>query len=220
MPTFAPSSSTPWSLKNPESQENQESPENPGLLRTIGIQEIRGISEVPNQRTTEIPNQGFFIDFGKDIAEIGAEYALNCTSIPEICEFKDMSAIASPDAPEDIYISPVGCYGIVRRKQERNLKINPRLEEILLSISSQMSLEEIEKRSRIQKRGRFSDPPTIQKTEKQDTAPDQDEPLAMENNTAQVVAFVSPSKTEDKRQTVSASSLEPVQLTLFDFLSQ
>ena len=30
--------------------------------------------------------------------------------------------------PEDIYISPVGCYGIVRRKQERNLNINSRLE--------------------------------------------------------------------------------------------
>lgn len=171
-------------------------------------------------RTTDIPNQGFFIDLGKDIAEIGAEYALNCTAIPETCEFKDMSAIASPDAPEDIYISPVGCYGIVRRKQERNLKINPRLEEVLLSISSQMSPEEIEKRSRIQKRGRFSDPPTIQIAEKEVAAPDQDEPLATENNTAQVVAFVSPSKTENKKQTVSAPSSGPVQLTLFDFLSQ
>ena len=36
---------------------------------------------------------------------------------------------------------------------------NPRLEEVLLSISSQMSAEEIEKRSRIQHRGRFSDNP-------------------------------------------------------------
>lgn len=117
-------------------------------------------------RTTEIPDQGYFVDLGKDIAEVGAAYALNCTAIPEVCEFKDMSAIASPDAPEDIFISPVGCYGIVRRKQERNLKINPRLEEVLLSISSQMSPEEIEKRSRIQKRGRFSDPPTTEMPKK------------------------------------------------------
>ncbi len=108
-------------------------------------------------RTTEVPKQGFFIDFGKDIVEIGAEYAINCTPIPEVCEFRDMSAIVSPDASEDIYISPVGCYGIVRRKQERNLKINSRLEEVLLSISSQMPLEEIERRSRAQKRGKFSD---------------------------------------------------------------
>lgn len=45
---------------------------------------------------------------------------------------------------------------IVRRKQERNLRINERLEQVLLSISSQMTPEEIEKRSRVQKRGRFS----------------------------------------------------------------
>lgn len=43
------------------------------------------------------------------------------------------------------------------KKRERNLKINARLEEVLLDISSQMSAEEIEKRSRVQKRGRFSD---------------------------------------------------------------
>ena len=74
-------------------------------------------------------------------------------------EYGDMKDIVSPDAPEDIYISPVGCYGIIRRKRERNTSINPRLEEVLLSISSQMSEEEIEKRSRIQHRGRFSDNP-------------------------------------------------------------
>ena len=34
--------------------------------------------------------------------------------------------------------------------------MNARLSEVLLSISSEMSPEEIEKRSRIQKRGRFS----------------------------------------------------------------
>ena len=67
-----------------------------------------------------------------------------------------MKNIVSADAPEEIYISPVGCFGIIRRKQERNLKINSRLEEVLLSISSQMSAEEIEKRSRVQKRGRYS----------------------------------------------------------------
>lgn len=108
-----------------------------------------------SSQITEVPGQGFFVDFGKDIVEIGDEYALNCTAIPEVCEFKDISAIVSPDAPEDIYLSPVGCYGIIRRKRERNLKINSRLEEILLSISSQISAEEIEKCSRIQKRGKF-----------------------------------------------------------------
>jgi len=122
-----------------------------------------------SDRIKIIPNEGYFIDFGKDITYINAALALNCTSVPENPVFADMSSIVSPDAPEDIYISPVGCYGIIRRKQERNLKINPRLEEVLIEISSQMSPEEIEKKSRIQKRGRFSDlipddGPDIQKT--------------------------------------------------------
>lgn len=109
-------------------------------------------------RVTRISEEEVFFNFGKDLIQIGNGVVLNCTSTPEECTFAGMVDIVSPDAPEDIYISPVGCYGIVRRKIERNLKINPRLEEVLLSISSQMSAEEIDKRSRIQHRGRFSTP--------------------------------------------------------------
>ena len=72
--------------------------------------------------------------------------------------FSKISSIISPNAPEEIYISPTGCYGIIRRKNERNLRINPRLEEILLKVSSTWSADEIERRSRVQKRGRFSEP--------------------------------------------------------------
>ena len=108
-------------------------------------------------RTIVAEGEGFFISCGKDVIHLSDGKVLNCTSIPEHCTYADMRNIVSADAPEEIYISPVGCYGIVRRKRERNLKINERLEKILLNISSQMSSEEIEKRSRIQKRGRFSD---------------------------------------------------------------
>ncbi len=107
-------------------------------------------------RTLIVSGEGYFIDCGKDIFMSSDGTLINCTPIPENSTFTDMKNIVSADAPEEIYISPVGCYGIVRRKQERNLKINERLEEVLLSISSQMSAEEIEKRSRVQKRGRFS----------------------------------------------------------------
>lgn len=99
-----------------------------------------------------------FFNLGKDVVPLTDGYSLNCTAIPEKCSFVSMKEIVSPDAPDDIYISPVGCYGIVRRKMERNLKINPRLEAVLRSISSEMAPEEIEKRSRIQHRGRFSTP--------------------------------------------------------------
>jgi len=98
-----------------------------------------------------------YCGLGKDILILPNGQKINGTATPEMCTFGDMKDIVSSDAPEDIYISPVGCYGIVRRKNERNLKINPRLEEVLLAISSQMSSEEIERRSRIQHRGRFSD---------------------------------------------------------------
>ena len=85
-----------------------------------------------------------------------------CT-IPEESSFNSLQSIISADAPEDIYISPVGCNGILRRKNERNLKINSRLEKVLESISSQMSEAEIEKRSRVQKRGRLSTTKKIEK---------------------------------------------------------
>lgn len=157
-------------------------------------------------RITEVKNQGFFIDLGKDIIDIGMENPINCTATPENCEFRDMSAIVSSDAPEDIYISPVGCFGIVRRKRERNLNINSRLEEVLLSISSQMSAEEIEKRSRVQKRGRFSNPPSITNTD----------------NVEKKEAVTVQADATDEKHTekfASKSTGEPVQMTLFDFLN-
>ena len=109
-------------------------------------------------RSVRISDTQVFYDFGKDIVPLENGLSLNCSAIPENCTFAGMDSIVSPDAPEDIYITPVGCFGIIRRKKERNLKINARLEEVLLSISSEMSPEEIEKRSRVQRRGRFSTP--------------------------------------------------------------
>lgn len=109
-----------------------------------------------SNRVTQVDDGELFFNFGKDVVSLVDGTSINCTAIPEECSFVSMKEIVSPDAPDDIYISPVGCYGIVRRKMERNLKINPRLEEVLLSISSEMTPEEIEKRSRIQHRGRFS----------------------------------------------------------------
>lgn len=94
--------------------------------------------------------------FSDGLVSIDADKMLNCSPIPEKPVFEHLCNIVSLDAPEDIYISPVGCFGIVRRKDERNLKINPHLEKVLLETSSKMSLEEIETKSRVQKRGRFS----------------------------------------------------------------
>lgn len=108
------------------------------------------------ERVTYIDNDVIYFDFGKDIVLLDEGLSLNCTTTPEECVFKDMRDIVTHDVDDKLYISPVGCQGIIRRKQERNLSMNRRLQIILSEISSTMSAEDIEKRSRRQKRGRFS----------------------------------------------------------------
>lgn len=157
---------------------------------------------------------GVFFNLGKDIVSLGDGTLLNCTCIPENCYFSSMKEIVSPDAPEDIYISPVGCYGIVRRKIERNLKINPRLEEVLLSISSEMSQEEIEKRSMIQHRGRFSilnRSEALTTNEEEDTFPSKSatgtEPVSIPKSTRNTVNIF-PDGNPDARSKRQLSFLE------------
>ena len=67
-----------------------------------------------------------------------------------------MQDIVSSDDVPDIYLSPVGCAGIVRRSIERNLSINPRLLDVLTNCSSTMDQVIIEQRSRVQRRGKYS----------------------------------------------------------------
>lgn len=100
--------------------------------------------------------EGCYFNFGKDIIQLGNGQSINFTAIPENSVFGSMKDIVSPDAPESIYISPAGCFGIVRRSRERKTTINERLCKVLLYISSEWSFEAIEERSRVQKRGRFS----------------------------------------------------------------
>ena len=66
-----------------------------------------------------------------------------------------MKDIISSDDVPDIYISPTGCAGIIRRKEERQLNINKRLEEVLKECASTESPEEIEKKSLVQQRGKL-----------------------------------------------------------------
>lgn len=75
---------------------------------------------------------------------------------PNYPKFESLANFIAPYTSEDLFISPVGCYGMIRRKRERNIRMNPQLEKVLLNISNQMSPEEIEKKSRVQKRGKFS----------------------------------------------------------------
>ncbi|RGG32406.1 DNA cytosine methyltransferase [Faecalibacillus intestinalis] len=95
-------------------------------------------------------------DFNNGIIKINDNVLLNCSIKPEKCTFGNMMDILSTDVPKEIYISPVGCYGILRRSKERNLSVNKRLETILNEISEQMSIADIEKYSLRQQRGKHS----------------------------------------------------------------
>jgi cytosine-specific methyltransferase len=93
-----------------------------------------------------------YYNFGTGIISINHN-VINCSTRPEMCYYGNMKDIISADAPEEIYISPVACQGIIRRAEAKNSKINSRLKEVLQSISSTMSMEEIEALSLRQPRG-------------------------------------------------------------------
>lgn len=101
-------------------------------------------------------------ELGNDIAyyDLQDETALakgfiNTSSVPNNVTPFDMKDIVEVDCPEKYYISPVGCYGIIRRAKEREQKVNNRLEFALAHIANQWDTDQIEAVSRIQPRGNF-----------------------------------------------------------------
>lgn len=61
---------------------------------------------------------------------------LNGTSIPYDYKLANLIDFVDIAAQENFYISPKGCAGILRRKTEKNIKINERLEIVLSYVSS------------------------------------------------------------------------------------
>jgi DNA (cytosine-5)-methyltransferase 1 len=95
-------------------------------------------------------------DFGKELIPVGDGVYFNGSPMPLNPQYGNIFDIIDVEADEKFYITPVGCKGILRRKEERNLRINSRLEEVLKEISSTWADDEIEAVSRRQTRGRFS----------------------------------------------------------------
>lgn len=108
-----------------------------------------------------IPNHEQFDEadcylFNSEIVLLDDGRSINTTCIPEMVVSSNIQNIIDVDAPEKVFISPVGCKGILRRAKERKVKINKRLEEIMEKISAQLPEDEIERISRIQPRGAYS----------------------------------------------------------------
>ncbi len=125
------------------------------LIHNNNVFNIAKYKKVLSERILELPDKNEFYDLRKEKIKLNDNLILNCTAIPEHSNFVSLQNIISADAPEAIYISPVGCQGILRRKKERNITINSRLEEILSEIAAKMPVEEIEKKSLIQRRGKY-----------------------------------------------------------------
>ena len=77
--------------------------------------------------------------FGRRAVTLDNSRVINATDTPSqgVCgNMKDVMTYL--DVPEGIFISPVGCRGILRRAQERGVSMPLRLKEILTSTSSQL----------------------------------------------------------------------------------
>jgi len=96
------------------------------------------------------------IDLSKSPVYLANGRGINCSEQPSEPKLGNLFDVIDVDTPENFYITPVGCNGILRRKEERKLSINPRLEQALRRIASTWSNEKIEEISRKQSRGRFS----------------------------------------------------------------
>lgn len=83
---------------------------------------------------------------------------INFTERPNNQSIGNILELLETKVDERYFITPVGCKGILRRRDERGMRINPRLEQVLERIAGQWSDEVIEKISRKQSRGRFSTP--------------------------------------------------------------
>ena len=108
---------------------------------------------LPYQNT--IGNSEVYL-FDASIITLENGVSFNTTTIPEHIVPSNIQDIIDVDAPESVFISPVGCKGILRRSVERGMNVNPRLQRILELVSSQLPEHEIERISRIQPRGAYT----------------------------------------------------------------
>ena len=94
--------------------------------------------------------------FKDGIVNVSTQLQMNASATPEHVVQSNIADIIDVNAEEGLFISPVGCKGILRRAEERGMRMNPRLETIMKKIVASMDDSEIERISRIQPRGSYS----------------------------------------------------------------
>lgn len=95
---------------------------------------IQSPANIPLQEltTTKSDDNMEYYDFNKDIIQLSPTEYLNCSLKPENCKFGDMRKIITETVSEKLFISSVGCKGILRRAKTRNQIVNQRLKKYLV----------------------------------------------------------------------------------------
>jgi DNA (cytosine-5)-methyltransferase 1 len=112
--------------------------------------------KIPEANKVDLKKDVTLFTFDKQLLPLSDGTFINGTLTPLNPVFGDIKNIIDTNAEEKYYITPVGCKGILRRKIERQLTINPRLEAVLSEISSKWSDEKIDQISMKQSRGKYS----------------------------------------------------------------
>lgn len=97
-----------------------------------------------------------YFGFGREIVHLADGRSINTTCTPERVVQSNIADVIDTNAAARVFISPVGCKGILRRAEERGVKMNERLREVMTEIAAQLPEDEIERISRIQPRGAHS----------------------------------------------------------------
>ena len=110
------------------------------------------------------------LDLASDPFTLNNGRKLNCSERPTNIILGNLADVIDVNAAENFYITPAGCMGILRRKEERKLSMNNRLETTLRKMSSTWTDEKIDGISRKQIRGRFSSTSVFTLEHKQNTS--------------------------------------------------
>lgn len=94
--------------------------------------------------------------FDTDLIQTDGDSVVNVSATPETIIPSSMEDVIDVDADESLFISPVGCKGILRRADERGMNVNPRLRAVMEDVVRGMPAEEIERISRVQPRGAYT----------------------------------------------------------------
>lgn len=103
------------------------------MERLCNNEKLDGVSIIPNFNLSN--NKEYSLITFKGFEGIGSGKYLNATNMPYNISTANMLDFVDIDAPEKFYISPAGCAGILRRKEEHNSGINARLEIVLRNCS-------------------------------------------------------------------------------------